>query len=386
MTIKAFPSAQMNLRTAIQPNTAATGAATMNAANNRGTAGQVPADNNRGPADNNRGPAGQSPDLFQDGQGPEAPFSNTKGPGQVAGLFARPGTALTDQEKLQLQRDKLGYNIGNFSAKQLADAVKFLERLADSGFLGVRLKRDGSLTVAEAQQALGRISNYLGFNNYAGLKDADDHSYRQVLPEKHTYNDIWNYYIDLKDAASFIVRNAKIISKQNGDGMISVRDVLRLKEQGVLGPDQRLQGPERVTQDALIRQGWPGVSSERLRHTMKIVERFVSPHWVDGQMDRKELRRANDSLWQLLGDEENVDKNVEELKRKDDSWKKALGPNPKNEDVLNYYQRVANDAARVLEGFQLIAGLGENADRVDPTDYDEMELLGVMAPNPRQRK
>ena len=114
---------------------------------------------------------------------------------------------------------------------------------------------------------------------------------------------------------------------------------------------------------------------------MKIVERFASPYWVDGQMDRRELRRANDSLWKLLGE-----KNVEELKRKDKSWQEALGPKPQNQDVLNHYQRVANDAARVLEGFQLIAGLGENANLVDPTDYDEMELFGVMAPNPRQRK
>ena len=232
MKIKGPPlaPAQKNFEKSFPPD-AATGAATMNAAHNRGTGGEG------------------SMDGFEDNKGPEALFQGGKGSGQVAFSLPRPSTALTPNAKADLVRD----GIEHVSAATLVDAVRLLENL---GGFNVKVgpfvnTQDGRITLKEAQKGLQILESLLDNKNLANgslteLKGKDNSWWalgKRPDPEKgetirEHYEKILNHYKDLLAAARLVVNNGKNIAGLDGaSGTISVRDVIRLKEKGVVGPD-----------------------------------------------------------------------------------------------------------------------------------------------------
>jgi len=188
-------------------------------------------------------------DRFEDNKGPEALFQGGKGSGQVAFSLPRPSTALTQDAKDALLRD----GIENVSAATLVDAVRLLENL---GGFNVKARpfintQDGRITLGEAQKGLQILESLLDNKNLANgsltdLKRKDDSWWalgKSPDPEKgetvrEHYEKILNHYKDLLAAARLVVNNGKNIARLDGaSGTISVRDVIRLKEKGVVSPD-----------------------------------------------------------------------------------------------------------------------------------------------------
>ena len=309
----------------------------------------------------NQGQGQKVLDGFSDG---------SDGSGLVQVSSPRPGTALTQEEKRQLRLA----GAENFSPKTMADAFRLLEACDDSFF-----KKDGLLTPEEAKKSLSRIDKYLQNRDTLNLMAADNNSWHKVLPANPTEEQVLGHYRNLRNAAAIVAECGELIAKVDRDGMISGSDIIGLIAEGVLGPNQRIQGAEGVTQNTLIRQGWPSVSLGVLRNAMKVAERFAdSGAWMnDGKMDRREVMRAHESIRDLL-----ARKDVKTLMSKDDSWR-DLGSKPPPDKVIKHYERIADVIGRALQNFDYMAGLGEHSEWLDSTDFDKMGELGVMAPNPR---
>jgi hypothetical protein len=281
----------------------------------------------------------------------------------------------------------VGDGIMGFSRRTVENAVKLMEEFADGGLkfdpLNLNTKNDGRITIEEAQKGLEIIEMHLA-NGRRGLDvlKMRDSSWKKVLGENATDDQIRAYYTRVAAAARIIYNNYRNISELDGvPGTMSVADTWRLQQEGLLGPDPKL--PANATRTVLVQQGFPGVSQKAFRNTITAIERFAGNGiWrneKDNRLTAEEFAQGYANLERELNKGE---AGIFNIRRMDSTWKTAIGPDASDGEIDRFYRRVLEVARLVNATFPEVASQGGKSDEVDFADVTEMKKDGILAPAP----
>jgi hypothetical protein len=358
----------------------------------------------KGPKDPNAlGPDGKDLTGLFPGDDPKDPIyknlypDNGKGPKDLTGL---PGL-VSDAEDSELGagpgapiamwkpgKDALiDAGIMGFSRRTMESALKLMEEFADGGLkfdpLNINTKNDGRITEQEAGKALPIIEMHLA-NGRRGLDvlKARDDSWKKVLGEGATDDQIHAYYTRVAAAARIIYENSRNIAELDGvPGTISVADTWRLQQEGLLGPDQPL--PANATRSFLVQQGFPGVSQKVFRNTITVIERFsgngIWRNEKDNRLTANEFTQGYSNLEREL---DKGEAGLVNIRRMDSTWKTAIGPDATDEQLYTFYKRILDVARLVNASFPEVASQGGQPNEVDYSDVIEMKKDGILAPAP----